>query len=441
MNLFINWLSGNPNLRLSRNNKIALVIAFFILAFGMSVVFPQFSATNFQDLELDISAESNSSGNMVNQIYWIGLFLLAAYTVMRSPQPFKVMLKVNSALTLLCALTFISVLWSSVPSISIRRVILFLFIIFSLIVAITYIKTPMQVFIVLYRVATLALILNIIALIVGVGFDESGFFRGVHGHKNALGPIAVVSIYSGILVRYFTGCFLNRRFNALYLTVWSVLLLISVSKTSIVLLIFCPLLVVILLKLSSLFKVAVGNLLFYSLLMIVAVLGLVLVITDLHIQDFLALFMSDPSFTGRDVIWVFMWEQIQEALLLGHGYGAFWGIGFQSPNIKYSEGFIALLNQGHNGYLDLWATLGLLGLFFYLLMLNSFSKCFEFIKYQHPHIALFSWSILLFTLIHNITESSITRGYSFIWLLQLIVLLVVTRLRLEQLYMDESSCR
>jgi exopolysaccharide production protein ExoQ len=438
MNLFINWLSGYQDYQLSINNRIALILTFFILSFGMNVIFPQFSSSNFQDLELDISAISNSGGNIVNQIYWVSMFILAVYIVMRHPEPCKNMLKVNSALTLLCLFALISVFWSSVPMISIRRSILFVFVVFSLIAAITYLKTPIQIFMVLYRVAILALILNITALILGMGFDLEGFFKGIHGHKNTLGPIAVVAIYTGILIRYLSDFIINRRFNSIYLIIWSVLLLISVSKTSMALLIFCPLLIHVLSKLSTRFKVAVGSLIFCSLIMIVGLFSIFLLIADLHIQEFLGFFMEDPSFTGRDVIWIFMWEHIQEELLLGFGYGSFWGIGFQSPNIEYGEGFIALLNQGHNGYLDLWAKLGLIGLCLYFMILATFSKSFEYIKKQHPLIALFSWSIVILTLTHNITESSITRGYSFIWLLQLIMLLVVTRLRLEQLNMDKN---
>jgi len=361
------------------------------------------------------------------------------FAVLRNPRLFKDMVKQNLALTILSLLVMVSVIWSDVPMITMRRSILFVFIIFSTAVAITYLKTPVQMFAVLYRVAFIALFLNVISLLLGMGFDLEGYFAGVHGHKNSLGPIAVIAIYTGCTVRHLPVLIINRFVNNLYLMCWCFLLLISVSKTSIALLLICPLTVHMLFKLSQRIKMSTGSLLLMLLVVFGFLFALVLAFTGLAVQEFLGLFMADPSFTGRDVIWIFMWEQIQEKLLLGYGYGGFWGVGFNSPNIQYGEGFITLLNQAHNGYLDLIAKLGIVGFGVYLFVLKSFSTNVAYIRAQLPVVAFSTWTIILLTLLHNLTESSIARGYSLIWLLQIIIFFLIARFRLEQIYMDEKS--
>jgi len=48
--------------------------------------------------------------------------------------------------------------------------------------------------------------------------------------------------------------------------------------------------------------------------------------------------------------------------MFGAGYGSFWGIGPDGPVYDYAKGWLWELHEGHNGYLDLLATIGVPGL-------------------------------------------------------------------------------
>lgn len=157
-------------------------------------------------------------------------------------------------------------------------------------------------------------------------------------------------------------------------------------------------------------------------------LFLYLTISDDKFIDILSIFVSDTSFTGRDDIWMFMFNQISERPFLGYGYGAFWGIGYDSINIIKGDGFIQLLNQGHNGYIDLLANLGMLGFSLYaLLILNTLLNLD--LSTSAGVIKKMTFVILAFTIIHNFTESSLLRGYSFLWVIQLYFLCISKKIR------------
>ncbi|MGG5891090.1 O-antigen ligase family protein [Falsiroseomonas sp. HC035] len=73
--------------------------------------------------------------------------------------------------------------------------------------------------------------------------------------------------------------------------------------------------------------------------------------------------MADPaSLTGRVQIWPTLLEFSSDHPLLGAGYGSFWAIGPNSPIQDYGHGWIVGIYSAHNGYLDLLAQIGGIGL-------------------------------------------------------------------------------
>ena len=94
-------------------------------------------------------------------------------------------------------------------------------------------------------------------------------------------------------------------------------------------------------------------------------LGVVL-FNDFVWSDILASLVSDPTFTGRDQLWAFCLRESLKRMWLGHGYGAFWDVGaFNDPLAKLETGTwigdveVGIINEAHNGYLELWLFIGL----------------------------------------------------------------------------------
>ena len=75
--------------------------------------------------------------------------------------------------------------------------------------------------------------------------------------------------------------------------------------------------------------------------------------------------LDDPAaFTGRSQIWTVITAYARDHLLLGAGYGSFWGIGDNSPVLSYGTGWLETVYQAHNGYLEMLVNIGLIGLLF-----------------------------------------------------------------------------
>jgi exopolysaccharide production protein ExoQ len=76
---------------------------------------------------------------------------------------------------------------------------------------------------------------------------------------------------------------------------------------------------------------------------------------------------KDTSFTGRDVIWSFVWQQWCTRPLLGFGYSSFWTSqdDLVHQTLSWNPG------SAHNGFLEVLVTLGLPGLLFLVAALIS----------------------------------------------------------------------
>jgi O-antigen ligase len=97
---------------------------------------------------------------------------------------------------------------------------------------------------------------------------------------------------------------------------------------------------------------------------VLALIGL-LFWNDFDPMSTLSWFVSDTSFTGRNSIWAFAYHAAQERFWLGHGYGAFWDVGPENdplanlePGTWLGDTEVGVINEAHNGYLDLWLNIG-----------------------------------------------------------------------------------
>jgi len=117
--------------------------------------------------------------------------------------------------------------------------------------------------------------------------------------------------------------------------------------------------------------------------------------------------------------------------LLGIGFGAVWGVGFDSANLQSIYGYIRLLNQAHNGYLDLITSIGCVGFALVLLMLFYSAATLKSIKRSNPLVRRFCWYILLFAIIHNFMESTLLVPFSSLWNFLMIAMVLPGRVTLD----------
>jgi O-antigen ligase len=126
-------------------------------------------------------------------------------------------------------------------------------------------------------------------------------------------------------------------------------------------------------------------------------------------------FGRDDTLTGRtDLIWSVLVPLAWMHPIIGIGYGSFW--------IKPVFEFV--INQAHNGYLDILIELGLIGIvLFGFVVISFFFKAKRESQFE-PDWAYFRIAILLMSLFHNITETSYLRSTAPLWNLFIFLMVI-----------------
>lgn len=118
------------------------------------------------------------------------------------------------------------------------------------------------------------------------------------------------------------------------------------------------------------------------------------------------------DFTGRTDIWQLVLIEAMRHPLQGIGYGGFWqNAGSPSQYIIDALGWVPL--QSHNGYLDIFNELGVIGLLIFLLMLIwHLRTLFQIMPYNRSEAAL-HLTFLTIIITSNLSESQLFNGIQF----------------------------
>ena len=426
-NRLINWYFAENTEDYTKNEFRSAILLSAIIAFIFNSLPP-----NFASGELQIEG---SEGNITNQLFWLlmsTMALLIAFTDGQRMEARRLpnVIAASTPLIALCLFCMLSSAWSLVPSISFRRAVLQTMIMFCVVMATTSLKRPEQAFLILYRVANVVLVFELAMLFRPSGFDETGLFRGIHIHKNVLGLIAVIAVFFGVWLRFNWNNAFKSLSNLVFIFCWIFLLGLSFSKTSMGLAVVAPVISLGSLRICRCSGIGLRRLSVIGLCCLF-MLFCILTIAGVDVIDELVRVVKKISFTGRDYIWNFVFSKMRGNWLGGYGFGGFWDIGPQSPSVKYGS-FIAILNQAHNGYLDMLLNIGMAGASLYFVCIGYFLQLIDEFKKSAPNIISICWVILVFSLLHNFTETTILRGYTTLWVVQLIIASVLIRLRADK---------
>ncbi|HEY1056780.1 MAG TPA: O-antigen ligase family protein [Emticicia sp.] len=396
------------------------VSLFLMVAYSFNILPPSFS------LYVGGGLTSEDINPLFNKFFWLASILMTLPLWLQgSSHAMRSIYFRAFPLIVLTFLLLISTLWSLSPIDTARRSILELFVIFTVLSNVAGLRKLEDLFVIVYKVAAITLFFEIFMLFKANGFDEMGFFRGVHTQKNVLGLLAAISILFGIFVRL-NALAKSKFLNNLYLLLWLMLLWLSKSKTSLGLVVISPILAMLIID-----KGRIGITLYVSFLVIYCAITIAIIL-GVDVSQSINQYIHKVGFTGRDDIWQFLFGRFLDRPWLGHGYGGFWDIGPMAPNIRYGTGFIPFINQAHNGYLDLLLALGLVGFTLYLFVLFGVILCIRSAN-NHPqkNILTFSWVLIVFSLLHNFTETTLLRGYSTVWIVQLMAMAIIYRMSYE----------
>lgn len=335
--------------------------------------------------------------------------------------------KRNKLLCVLYIYMGISVLWSDFSSVSFKRWVRTIGDLMMVLIVITDIHFT-KAFERMLRIWGYLLIpLSVIFIKyfrhLGVAYDHSGqmeMWTGVTTHKNSLGQLASMSAIFFFWI--FLTKFFKKRLLDIPIFLMSLWLLTgsrtATSRTSVgVFLIGAAVLLLLLLLRKNVGATRI----------IVTVLVWGLLVTNtlsqyLYSRDLVpwmaVIIGEDATLTGRTLLWDELLKIAAQHQILGTGYGGFW-IGNIGNNLW--ETFQWNPGQAHNGYIDVYIDLGLIGLILLIALIVVTYKNILVNLSADSDFGRLRMVLLSVILISNITESSFLKPTSLLWFFFLLI--------------------
>jgi len=353
----------------------------------------------------DLAPPTMSELGILNRIYFPPLFLAGVACFLIQARVYGVtLLRTPIVLSLLYVLwALVGTVWAIEPDLVFRRSLLQFTIIGAVMLPAIAARSPQAILDRLFWLFALVGLINLGAVILyppgPIGHE------GIYTHKNMLGGVSA-TLFLFALFQAFSGGGALRRLLAIGMCVVGlILLLASDSKTSLGLSIMIPVAAFLLAFLARTFRLSPA----FMVPLGFGILGLVYWIgVRTYIWDFesVATFIfGDPTLTRRTEIWDFAFKMIERRPWVGFGYESFWGVSFESPSVREAPGFIAKLNSGHNGFIDLVVQTGFIGLALAMAsILALLHACGRIARYSMA----FGTTLIALTLsyiFYNVTES------------------------------------
>jgi exopolysaccharide production protein ExoQ len=365
-----------------------------------------FSPFESSDSIRELSTEG--SGNLTRQIVFLFFLTLAViFSVLN--RSYLHIFKQNKILLSLVVFSICSALWSVDSMVTLRRSILLAVVIYTFLAFIYALGTDVA-FRLMYKTLLYLILMSVFLSLTYENarhlssdvYDDSlvDAWRGLFGHKNEASSLACLFIIMSLAT---IGKYKKIIWQLGFLSA-IILLLFAGSKT-------CFLVLPISLILGYL--LAYKNLNAKISLMWLFLLPVIFVISDFVYG---ILFSNPELFTGRGAIWSVLIEAIQDSPLLGHGYGVLWNSGDITPLANFGVNTISwatFVSHGHNGYLDVLASLGFIG---YMLLLIIFIQTTSLGAGMPHSLRYFYFAFIVFFMFHNFFESSFLLVDKFSWL-------------------------
>jgi O-antigen ligase len=367
-------------------------------------------------------------GSGLDSIIFLGLIFLGLRIVSRRRLKWSDVLRSNWVLALFMAFGLVSVIWSDFPYVTFKRWVRDLGTYLMVLVAVSDLEPMTVVAAIIRRLSAILTLLSVVLIKyypqIGVQYNPwSGTpeYVGATTTKNMLGMVCLVSglfYFWDTLVRWperksrlqKRALFLNVIFLAI--TLW--LLMLTNSATSIACLILGCL---VLLGLRS--KQGRSNPGLVAFGIPAALVALVVVNELFDVWGFVAESLGrDSNMHGRTGIWDAVFS-VDVNPLLGAGYQSFWmGDRLATVNRILNTNTFTSLSSAHNGYLETYMNLGLIGLCLIVtFMIVSYRRiCRQLtVSVELTSLAL---ALFLVTVFYNFSEDAI--GESIIWVILLL---------------------
>lgn len=264
--------------------------------------------------------------------------------------------------TLLGLLLIASILWSQNINTSVKRTLIFILGFIALVAIISYRKCPINSMIhfIVHSTFAISACSIILYLIFPAEFSVNPArpgMAGISNHPNSLAPFLSIGFIFSFAAQPISKTFLSKIFFHLQQATLLLGLILTTSVTTILTtLIGCLL---YLWFSSNAYKKGVYQILAFASLLLISIIG-----PDQIKQQFFASTGRDESLSGRDELWIKVWQEANKNPILGVGYGAFWTEGKGRELVQTWNP-----RQSHNAFLDVFVELGIAGVLMVLFLI------------------------------------------------------------------------
>ncbi|RCJ32889.1 polymerase [Nostoc minutum NIES-26] len=314
----------------------------------------------------------------------------------------------------LFGLVVLSICWSVNPSKTITRIIALTgTTMFGLYLATRYtMKEQLKLLTWMFGIAIMLSFVFAVALPkFGImGGLHAGSWRGIYYHKNGLGLLMALSTI--IFFIQVIDARKNRWIVWFGCSLSVILLLLSTAKSSltncIIVLAICLTCQILRWNYDWMIPGFTG---------VATIAGSLYILLTTNLDTLLASIGKDTSLTGRTDIWPLVLNAIGKRPWQGYGFGAFWGEwNSEASRIWNAAGWP--VPNSHNGFLDVWLQLGILGLL--LLALSFFATLIRaLLCIRHTTTSTWLWPLLYFSYIFLVSlgESTLMNQNDLLWVL------------------------
>jgi exopolysaccharide production protein ExoQ len=261
---------------------------------------------------------------------------------------------------------------------------------------------------------------------------HEGALRGVFTHKNQYGAFMALGS-----VVFFLNAIRGEKYSWIY---WGLLVLgcasmvMSQSTTALATFGFMLILCIIYRIFRWRYEVMLSAVLAVT---IIGLLTLIWVAGYIGTDSLFSSVGKDATLSGRTDIWRYVWDQIQLRPLWGYGLAAFWN-GYEGPSGYIQLAMRIAVIYAHNGFLDIWLSIGLVGLSVFLAGFVITSKqSLALLRKSNSPEGFWPLLFLTYILLSNLTEGTITTMNNSFWAMYVAVSYSLVIAKNNQYAMDE----
>jgi exopolysaccharide production protein ExoQ len=370
---------------------------------------------------LDSENATGIPADPYSPIFFSGIYLVTLLLILARRRAFSYVVVKDVWIWLLVGLALASILWTVAPDMTPRRSFLLLgTTLFGIYLATRYSLREQ-----LYLLAGTLSIVIFLSIIFAItlpfyglmSFQEGGVhagaWRGIMTHKNGLGRLMVLSNMVFLLLSISTHRQGRRWFFIVNYILSIALIILSTSKTALTVF----LTMTIMLPVYRAWRQNSSRVVPLTIAIILVAAGAMTLLLD-NLEVIGNVLGKDLTLTGRTDIWAVMWELIGQRPILGYGFNGFWR-GWDSEVSSYIWRTLQWdCPYGHNGFLDLMAELGIVGLaVFFMSLTTAYLQGVRWLRISRSIEGVWPLMCLTFLVLYNLSEGSLLATNSIFWIL------------------------